>query len=94
MSIDRFHYRYVGYPHAYYMKTNNMCLEEYLTFLEASCDYSGTHLKFTADDGRSFEIYFVRASAGGTTTLTVPADSSTYTISGNNFSGFIVTIEK
>ena len=94
LSIDRFHYRYVGYPHAWYMKTNNLCLEEYLAFLEASCDYSGNHLTFTGDNGKSYEVYFVRASSGATTSIPVPSSPAVYTVSGNNYSGFIVTIEK
>ncbi|MCQ2427061.1 MAG: D-alanyl-D-alanine carboxypeptidase family protein [Clostridia bacterium] len=93
LSIDRYHYRYVGYPHSYYMKAHNYCLEEYLIFLEASCDVGGTHLEFTDDTGHAYEIYFVRASAGETTTVPVPNGYS-YTISGNNYSGFMVTVSK
>jgi len=93
LSIDRYHYRYVGYAHAYYMKAHNMCLEEYLIELEATYSYNDTHLNFTDDSGRSYEVYFVKASAGETTTITVPAGSE-YSISGNNYNGFIVTISK
>ena len=27
---EPWHFRYVGIPHAYYMTTNNLCLEEYI----------------------------------------------------------------
>jgi D-alanyl-D-alanine carboxypeptidase len=92
IASDRWHYRYVGVPHAYYMTANDLCLEEYLAALE-NCTYGGNHLNFEVD-GKSYEIYFVPAVAGTTTTIPVPSDPSIYTISGNNYSGFIVTITR
>ncbi|MBQ2513235.1 MAG: D-alanyl-D-alanine carboxypeptidase family protein [Clostridia bacterium] len=94
MKIDRFHYRYVGFPHAYYMVKNNLCLEEYLSLLANDYPFDRTHLNFAADNGKNYEIYYVKAApADSTTVIKVPADSS-YSVSGDNFSGFIVTIEK
>ena len=92
ITSDRWHYRYVGVPHAYYMMTNNLCLEEYLAALE-NCTYEGNHLIFDVD-GKNYEIYFVAAQNGTTTTLPVPNDPSIYTVSGNNYSGYIVTITR
>lgn len=92
IASDRWHYRYVGVPHAYYMTANDLCLEEYLAALE-NCTYGGNHLKFEVD-GKSYEIYYVPAISGATTTIPVPADPSIYTVSGNNYSGFIVTITR
>ncbi len=92
ISSDRWHYRYVGVPHAYYMTANDLCLEEYLAALE-KCTYEGNHL-FVDVDGKSYEIYYVPAVAGSSTTVPVPADPSVYTVSGNNYSGFIVTITR
>ena len=92
ITSDRWHYRYVGVPHAYYMTVNDLCLEEYLAALE-TCTYEGTHL-YVDVDGKSYEIYYVPAVGGATTTIPVPADPSIYTISGNNYSGFIVTITR
>ncbi len=94
ITSDRWHYRYVGVPHAYYMTANNLCLEEYLAALEANCKYGSNHLILDNVDGRSYEIYFVPASSGSTTEIPVPADPTTYTISGNNYSGFVVTITR
>ncbi len=91
ITSDRWHYRYVGVPHAYYMTANNLCLEEYLAALE-NCTYEGNHLIIDNVDGKSYEIYFVAAESGTTTTVPVPSDPGTYTVSGNNYSGFIVTI--
>lgn len=92
ITSDRWHYRYVGVPHAYYMMTNNLCLEEYLAALE-NCTYEGNHLIFDVD-GKNYEIYFVAAENGATTTLPVPNDPTLYTVSGNNYSGYIVTITR
>lgn len=92
IASDRWHYRYVGVPHAYYMTANNLCLEEYLAALE-NCTYEGNHLIIDVD-GKSYEIYFVAAENGTATTVPVPTDPSTYTVSGNNYSGFIVTITR
>ena len=92
ITSDRWHYRYVGVPHAYYMTANNLCLEEYLAALE-NCTYEGNHLMIDVD-GKSYEIYYVAAENGTSTTLPVPTDPSIYTVSGNNYSGFIVTITR
>ncbi len=82
-------YRYVGYPHAYIMKEQNLCLEEYLASLTKYTAF-GDHLKVTAPDGNTYEIYYV-PSEGDTTNVTLPA-SLPYTISGDNYGGFIVTV--
>ena len=66
--------------------------EEYLAALE-NCTYEGNHLVFDVD-GKSYEIYFVAAENGATTTLPVPNDPTIYTVSGNNYSGYIVTITR
>jgi D-alanyl-D-alanine carboxypeptidase len=92
ITSDRWHFRYVGVPHAYYMTANNLCLEEYLAALE-NCTYEGNHLVFEVD-GKSYEIYFVAAENGATTTLPVPNDPTSYTVSGNNYSGYIVTVTR
>ncbi len=90
-GLDDWHYRYVGEAHAFYMHQNNLCLEEYIAVLENYYSYGSNHLKFTTDTGKNYEIYFV-AQTGSTTTVPVPTGKN-YTISGNNHSGFIVTIE-
>ncbi len=94
VTTDRWHYRYVGIPHAYYMNENNLCLEEYLATLEANCKYGTSHLILDDVEGKSYEIYYVPAANGETTDIPLPADSSKYTISGNNYSGYIVTITR
>jgi len=84
------YFRYVGYVHAYVMKTRNLCLEEYIAMLQ-SHTYGENALKVTTDDGSSYEIYYVSAT-GAQTQVPVP-ENSTYTISGDNEGGFIVTVK-
>lgn len=86
----RVHLRYVGYEHAYYIKTNNLCLEEYITLLRDHHKASGDHLTFTADNGKTYEVYYV-ALSGKPTSIPVPTDKEYY-ISGDNMNGFIVTV--
>lgn len=88
------HYRYVGVPHALYMKLNKLVLEEYLGLLETKTSTSRLRL----DDGTSdrYEAYAVKAQTGAQTEIKVPDDSSgwLYKISGTNNGYFVVTIYK
>ena len=93
IQYEPWHFRYVGYPHAYYMTKNSLCMEEYMKLIEEH-PYSGEHLEFTADDGQTYEVYFV-ASDDSAENTDVPVPSGLeYTVSGNNYSGFVVTAKK
>lgn len=82
-------FRYVGYVHAYVMKTSNLCLEEYINDLR---NYTvDAPLTVTTDDAGHYEIYYV-AATGTETQIPVP-DTQTYTVSGDNDRGFIVTVK-
>ena len=81
-------YRYVGIPHAYYIKQNNLCLEEYIETIKG---YTSDKPLEVNVDGTAYSIYYVAASAGGNTDVVVPSNK-TYTVSGNNADGFIVTV--
>lgn len=88
-------FRYVGVPHAMYIVGQNLSLEGYLKQLSASHTYSGSHLLLDASGNAvtkdaTYEIYYVAAS-GDSTTVPVPKNYS-YTISGDNIGGFIVTV--
>ncbi len=89
IAYENWHYRYVGKPHAYFMKMNNYCLEEYIEALRGF-PFDGKHLNITDDEGAQWEIYFV-PSEGETTKVPVPKYQP-YTVSGNNVDGFIVTV--
>ena len=85
--------RYVGVPHATYMYQNNLCMEEYLDLLKNNYNSLEKRLSIPAADGVSYEVYYIAASDEDVITLDVPSNY-TYTISGDNRSGFIVTIKK
>ena len=83
--------RYVGIPHATYISQNGLCLEEYVELLRST--YTGNnHLQITDHNGARYEVYYVPASASETTTIKVPSNYA-FKISGDNVSGFIVTID-
>lgn len=81
-------YRYVGAPHAVYMKQNNYCLEEYINQLKAHTNESPIEVTVGA---KLYQIYYAPANPTGDTEVPVPANK-TYTVSGNNVDGFIVTV--
>ena len=86
------HYRFVGLPHAIYMKEQNLCLEEYLSLVQQH-PYNGQHLVYTAG-GQTYEVYYVPAdSAAAATDIPYPAGLNPQ-ISGDNVGGFVVTIAK
>ena len=86
--------RYVGVPHATYMYENNLCMEEYLDLLKNSYSSAATRLTISAADGYQYDVYYVAASGSEVTTIDVPTSNYEYTVSGDNRSGFIVTVKK
>ena len=91
IKYEPWHYRYVGVPHAYYMYTNGLCLEEYIDLLR-NYPYEGEHLKFSDENGTEYEIYFVASDDGAENSIVPVPSSLKYEISGNNADGFIVTV--
>ena len=81
-------YRYVGAPHATYMKQNSLCLEEYINKLKEHTKESPIEVTVSK---KLYEIYYVPANATGDTEVPVPTNK-TYTFSGNNVDGYIITV--
>ncbi len=86
------HFRYVGIPHASYMKSNRLVMEEYLGVLETKT-YNSRLMPEISTAGK-YEVYACKAQVGATTKVMVPAESSgwSYMISGTNKGYFVVTI--
>ena len=85
------HLRYVGEPHAQYMKTNDLCLEEYLALVREH-PWDKEHLSIEVK-GIIYEIYYVKA--GATATTDIPYLNGTDPIiSGDNMNGFVVACAK
>ena len=83
---ESWHFRYVGFPHAYIIVDHDFCLEEYIDYLR-QFPFDGEHLTYTIGE-QEYEIYYVEG-------LEVPVpENEEYTVSGNNVDGFIVTVTK
>lgn len=87
-----YYLRYVGVPHAYIMHEEELCLEEYLLMYINKYEFSKNHRQITTEGGKTYEIYYI-PQGDNKTTLYVPKANS-YSISGNNYDGFIVTVER
>ena len=85
---EPWHFRYVGTPHAAIIQSRNMALEEYIDYLR-QYPYRGEGLGFTADDGRKARISYIEAGPEPVT-LELPEEAS-WSLSGNNADGFILT---
>ena len=85
---EPWHFRYVGTPHAAIIQSRNMALEEYIDYLR-QYPYRGEGLCFTADDGREARISYIEAGPEPVT-LQLPEEAS-WSLSGNNADGFILT---
>lgn len=85
------HLRYVGEPHAQYMKENNLCLEEYLALLREH-SWDKQHLAVTSN-GINYEIYYVKASNDSLTEIPY-LNGTEPLISGDNMNGFVVACAK
>ncbi|MCL2632047.1 MAG: M15 family metallopeptidase [Coriobacteriia bacterium] len=79
---EPWHFRYVGYPHAWYCWQNNLCLEEYIDFLRSSKGYMVTL------DGREYTVSYQTPVDG---VIYIP-DCTNCDISGDNTGGYIITI--
>lgn len=79
------HFRYVGIPHSVYMHDNDLCLEEYVSYLK-HCTIDSPLKVLTS--GKVYYVYYTQAT-GEETTVYVP--KVPYTVCGNNTDGFIVT---
>lgn len=90
------HFRYVGKPHAEIITSRSLSLEEYLDDIKKytiSEPYS-----YRDSEGKGWAIYYFPQKEGEeTTNVPIPLDDTgaeyAYTISGDNRSGFIVTVD-
>lgn len=83
-------YRYVGIAPATYMTAHELCLEEFLNEIK---NYSiDSMLQITAGSAQYGMYYIPASNSGGDTSFSVPSGDKSYTISGNNMDGFIITV--
>lgn len=83
------YFRYVGVPHATYMKANDLCLEEYIEVLKG---YTyDKPLTIAGADGKSYQVYYV--AVDGSASVKYPTNYA-YSISGTNAGGVVITVDR
>lgn len=91
IEYEPWHFRYVGVPHAEYIYNNSICFEEYIDLLHTKT--IDTPLVINTSEQTSYAVYYQSCDSLATSTqLIVPADKE-YTVSGDNVSGFIITVK-
>ena len=88
-SYEPWHFRYVG-KSAAYMKNNDLTLEEYIDKVHQT---SVSDPLMIVGGNYPYYVYYVKAEQGGSTKIPLP-EGYEYELSGDNYSGFIVTIHK
>lgn len=90
VNFEAWHFRQVGQPHAEYIKSHDLCLEEYIENIKA---YSyESPLKVSPKTGGTYYIWYVKQT-GGSTKIQLDGYKK-YLCSGNNADGFIITAVK
>ncbi len=84
-----YQYRYVGVAHATVMAACNLTLEEYIVGVKNYT--SDSRLKVSTADA-DYHVFYVPAVADNATTILIPKNADSYSISGNNIDGFIVSV--
>lgn len=81
-------FRYIGIPHATYMKSNLLTLDSYLDLVRTKTP--DNRLVTMDENGNEWWVYYVPAGEAETTDVKVFGNQ--YTISGDNVGGFIVSV--
>ena len=81
IAYEPWHFRYVGQPHAWFMKQNNLCFEEYIEFLKEisvyQAEFNGVTYTVSYQEPQNNMIY-------------VPKKIN-FDISSDNTGGYIIT---
>lgn len=91
IGYESWHFRYVGIPHSYFINQKGLCLEEYIAGIK-QYTYENGGLLITKGDSKWVTYYVPKLEAFNTTEIPVPKNCS-YTVSGDNVGGFIVTVD-
>ncbi len=84
ISGEEWHFRYVGFPHSKIIEESGFCLEEYIEYLKAFV-YPDKPLK-----SLGYAVYYIPCGGDG---AEIAAEGS-FTVSGNNADGFILTVKE
>lgn len=91
IGYESWHFRYVGVPQAHFITENGLCLEEYIAGMPKYTFENGG-LLITDGSSKWITYYVPKLEAFNTTEIPVPKNCS-YTVSGDNIGGFIVTVD-
>ena len=88
IDYESWHYRYVGVPHSLIMKDKDMCLEEYIEYLQEH-----PHIAVFENGVLKYEI--VRQQVGDAESFSVQVTNKTrnYTMSLDNMGGVVTAFE-
>lgn len=92
VAAEAWHFRQVGIPHAKYIMSNDLCLEEYIDEIKGYSYDKPLSVK-TAKGEYTFYVWYVPLGKNDNTDISLSGYSK-YTVSGNNVDGFIVTAIK
>jgi D-alanyl-D-alanine dipeptidase/carboxypeptidase len=85
---EPWHFRYVGVPHAEFMKKNELTLEEYLSFIKQfPYNQKPLCIQIASQD---IQVSYIKAETEDSTKLEVD-NTTPFSVSGNNMDGFILT---
>lgn len=80
ISHEPWHFRYVGYPHASYITSHNLCLEEYIDLIRTHTNNNPLYID-------NHTVFFIPVDQE----LILPEHVG-YAYSGNNVDGMIITV--
>ena len=90
-GFEPWHFRYVGSPHSEYIADKGIAFEEYIDVLH---DHGPDNaLVMDDENGTSWCVYYVAADEESDSTDVIVPVNYSYEISGDNVSGFIVTVK-
>ena len=81
VAYEPWHFRYVGRIHAWYMRINDMVLEEYLEYLEEQGGFTAVL------DGVTYHVLYKQVSTGY---ILIPVEME-FTMSTSNRGGYVIT---
>lgn len=89
IAYEPWHFRYVGNTHAEIMNDKNYCLEEYINFIKQFPYGKAPYIWET--ESHEIAISYIVANTNGSDTEFQIAEDISYSISGNNVDGYIIT---
>ncbi len=92
-SIPSTQFRYIGVVHATYIYESDSInsLEQYVSLLKSNHNDHEKAVKIEIGD-KTYFVYYTVASSGQTTEINIP-ENCTYSVSGDNMGGLIITAE-